>query len=74
MKAHIKGLSDAELETVYTSMTASKGGLNRGARMNMDGVKMLLTLRNELSGSDRKLTDPTKYVDLSYYEKAAGGK
>jgi len=74
MKAHIKGLSDAELETIYTSMTASKGGLNRGARMNMDGVKMLLTLRNDLSGSDRKLTDPTKYVDLSYYEKAAGGK
>jgi ABC-type nitrate/sulfonate/bicarbonate transport system substrate-binding protein len=74
MKAHIKGLSDAELETVYTSMTASKGGLNRGAKMNMDGVKMLLTLRNELSGADRKLTDPTKYVDLSYYEKAAGGK
>jgi ABC-type nitrate/sulfonate/bicarbonate transport system substrate-binding protein len=74
MKAHIKGMSDAELETIYTSMTASKGGLNRGARMNMDGVKMLLTLRNDLSGSDKKLTDPTKYVDLSYYEKATGGK
>ena len=74
MKAHIKGMSDAELETIYTSMTASKGGLNRGARMNMDGVKMLLTLRNDLSGSDRKLTDPSKYVDLSYYEKATGGK
>jgi ABC-type nitrate/sulfonate/bicarbonate transport system substrate-binding protein len=74
MKAHIKGMSDAELETIYVSMTASKGGLNRGARMNMDGVKMLLTLRNDLAGADKKLTDPTKYVDLSYYEKATGGK
>jgi ABC-type nitrate/sulfonate/bicarbonate transport system substrate-binding protein len=74
MKAHIKGLSDADLESVYTSMTTSKGGLNRGAKMNMDGVKMLLTLRNDLAGSDKKLTDPTKYVDLSYYQKASGGK
>jgi ABC-type nitrate/sulfonate/bicarbonate transport system substrate-binding protein len=74
MKEHIKGMSDAELEAIYTAMTASKGGLNRGARMNMDGVKMLLTLRNDLSGSDRKLSDPYKYVDLSYYEKATGAK
>jgi ABC-type nitrate/sulfonate/bicarbonate transport system substrate-binding protein len=74
MKQHIKGMSDAELESIYTSMVASKGGLNRAAKMNMEGVKMLLTLRNDLSGSDKKLTDPTKYVDLSYYEKATGGK
>jgi ABC-type nitrate/sulfonate/bicarbonate transport system substrate-binding protein len=74
MKAHIKGMSDSELEAIYTQMTTSKGGLNRGAKMNMDGVRMLLTLRNDLSGSDKKLTDPSKYVDLSYYEKATGGK
>jgi ABC-type nitrate/sulfonate/bicarbonate transport system substrate-binding protein len=74
MKQHIKGMSDDELESIYQSMVASKGGLNRGAKMNMDGVKMLLTLRNDLSGSDKKLTDPFKYVDLSYYEKATGGK
>jgi hypothetical protein len=41
--------------------------------MNMAGVRVLLDLRNELSGSDRKLTDPNKYVDLSYYQKAIGG-
>jgi hypothetical protein len=74
MKAHIKGMSDSELEAIYTQMTTSKGGLNPGAKMNMDGVRMLLTLRNDLSDSDKKLTDPSKYVDLSYYEKAAGGK
>jgi ABC-type nitrate/sulfonate/bicarbonate transport system substrate-binding protein len=74
LKQHVKGMSDDELASIYTSMVASKGGLNRGARMNMEGVKMLLTLRNDLSGSDKKLTDPTKYVDLSYYEKATASR
>ena len=74
MKQHIKGMSDDELASIYTSMVGSKGGLNRGARMNMEGVKMLLALRNDLSGSDKKLTDPTKYVDLSYYQEATAGR
>jgi ABC-type nitrate/sulfonate/bicarbonate transport system substrate-binding protein len=74
MKKNIKGLSDAELESAYTEMVTSKGGLNRGAKINMDGVKMLLTLRNEVAPAGKQLTDPNKYVDLSYYEKATGGK
>jgi ABC-type nitrate/sulfonate/bicarbonate transport system substrate-binding protein len=74
MKKNIKGMSDAELESAYNEMVTSKGGLNKGAKINMDGAKMLLTLRNELSGSDKKLTDPSKYVDMSYYEKAMAKK
>ncbi|MEA2993855.1 MAG: hypothetical protein QOD40_2775 [Alphaproteobacteria bacterium] len=74
MKKNIKGMSDAELESAYTEMVTSKGGLNKGAKINVDGAKMLLTLRNELSGSDKKLTDPSKYVDMSYYEKAMAKK
>jgi ABC-type nitrate/sulfonate/bicarbonate transport system substrate-binding protein len=74
MKKNIKGMSDAELESAYTEMVTSKGGLNKGAKINADGVKMLLTLRNELSGSDKKLTDPSKYVDMSYYDKAMAKK
>ena len=74
MRKHIKGLSDAEIEATYNEMVTSKGGLNRRGAMNMEGVRMLLTLRNELAGSGRKLTDPNKYLDLSYYQKALGGK
>jgi ABC-type nitrate/sulfonate/bicarbonate transport system substrate-binding protein len=74
MKKHIKGLSDEELDSAYTEMVTSKGGLNKGARINMDGVKMLLALRNDLSGSPKKLTDASKYIDLSWYDKAMAGK
>jgi ABC-type nitrate/sulfonate/bicarbonate transport system substrate-binding protein len=74
LKKYVKGRSDSELEATYTEMVTSKGGLNRRGAMNMEGVKMLLTLRNELSGSPRKLSDANKYIDLSYYAKAAAGK
>ncbi len=74
MKKRITGLSDAEVETIYTAMTSGKGGLNPGAKINIEGVKMLLDLRNQYSGSDKKLNDPYKYIDLSYYEKAIGNK
>jgi len=74
MKKNIKGLSDEEIESAYTEMVTSKGGLNRRGAMNMDGVRMLLSLRNELAGSGRKLDDPNKYIDLSYYQKATAGK
>jgi ABC-type nitrate/sulfonate/bicarbonate transport system substrate-binding protein len=73
MRKFVKGRSDAELEATYTEMVTSKGGLNRRGAMNMEGVKMLLTLRNELSGSPVKLIDANKYIDLSYYKKAISG-
>jgi hypothetical protein len=41
--------------------------------MNMDGVRTLIALRNDLSGAKRIDADPTKYVDLSYYDKALAG-
>jgi len=41
--------------------------------MNMEGVKTLIALRNELSGA-KKIDSPiSKYVDLSFYEKALAG-
>jgi ABC-type nitrate/sulfonate/bicarbonate transport system substrate-binding protein len=70
MKTRIKGISDEEAETIYMAMTSGKGGLNKGAKVNDAGVKMLLDLRNEFSGSDKKLTDTKKYVDTTYYDKA----
>jgi ABC-type nitrate/sulfonate/bicarbonate transport system substrate-binding protein len=70
MKSRIKGITDEEADTIYAAMTGGKGGLNRGSKVNIDGVKMLLDLRNQFSGSDKKLTDPNKYIDVTYYDKA----
>lgn len=70
LKQRIKNLSDEEAESVYGALTSSKGGLNRGAQVNIEGVKMLLSLRSDYGVPKKTLTDPMKYVDLSYYDKA----
>jgi len=68
LKAHVGGLSDDEGNVVYAALTNANSGLNRKAELNIEGVKTLLDLRNESSGTN--LHDPSKYIDLSYYEKA----
>lgn len=74
LHAHVKKLTPDDLKVVYKALTDEKGGLTRGAKMNMDGVRTLLKLRTEYSKPHKVLTDPYKYVDLSYYEKAMGKK
>jgi ABC-type nitrate/sulfonate/bicarbonate transport system substrate-binding protein len=73
LKGRIKGLDDKEANTIYTSLTGGKGGLNRKAEINIEGVKTVLSLRGEYAEPKKTLTDPNKYIDLSYYEKATKG-
>ncbi len=70
LRDRIKSLSAEDAASIYASLVSGKGGLNRGAAINMDGVKTLLELRNQLGDGKKILNDPMKYVDLSYYEKA----
>jgi len=70
LRNRIKTLSAEDAASIYASLVSGKGGLNRGAAINMDGVKTLLDLRNKLGDGKQILNDPMKYVDLSYYEKA----
>lgn len=70
LKKRIKGLDDKEAETVYASLTSGKGGLNPKAAINVEGVKTVLSLRGQYAEPKMNLTDPNKYIDLSYYNKA----
>ena len=70
LKARVKGLTDADADIVYAALTSGKGGLNRKAEINIEGVRTLLKLRSEYSVPKKTLTDPYKYVDMSYHEKA----
>jgi len=71
LKERIKSLTPEDAETLYASLVSGKGGLNKRAAINMEGVKMLLELRNKLGDGKKQLDDPMKYVDLSYYQKAS---
>lgn len=72
LKKNIKGLADKDAEIIYASLTSGAGGLNKKAEINMAGMKTVLALRGEYATPKKNLTDPNKYVDLSYQKKAVG--
>lgn len=54
----------------YEILLDQKKGFARRAELDVEGVKTVLALRSEYGEPRKALTDPTKYFDLQYYEKA----
>jgi ABC-type nitrate/sulfonate/bicarbonate transport system substrate-binding protein len=73
LKSRLKGTSDEDLSKIYDRITGP-GGLTRRAAVNMKGVETVLKLRTKNGEPKKEMGPPSKYVDLSYYEKALGGK
>jgi ABC-type nitrate/sulfonate/bicarbonate transport system substrate-binding protein len=69
LKTRMKGMSDEDLSRLYDRITGP-GGLNRKAAVNMQGVETVLKLRARHGEPKKDMGPPSKYVDLSYYEKA----
>ena len=57
---------------VLDSLLSPRSGLTPNAAMLMDGVDIVLDLRSRY-GTGVKLTDPSKYIDLTYYNEAIAG-
>ena len=70
--AHNKRLKQDQAEAIYKEMTEGVGGLHRKAEVKMKGVETVLALRNQYGVPRMTLTDPSKYLELSYYKKATG--
>ena len=47
-----------------------QSSLARKAALDVDGIRAVLELRSRFAPSPPPSTDPTRYYDLSYYEKA----
>lgn len=56
---------------VMNSLLSAKSGLTPNGAILPDGVKKVLELRSKYSGGSA-LTDPSKYIDLSYYNSVVG--
>lgn len=56
----------------YDILLDPTGGFAHKAAFDMDGIRTVLALRTEYGEPKKVLTDPAKYVDLSYYKKAVG--
>ena len=54
----------------YDILLAEQGGLIRDLDIDMDGVRTVLALRSKYARPRKMLTDPGRYVDLSYRARA----
>ncbi|MDH7796606.1 MULTISPECIES: ABC transporter substrate-binding protein [unclassified Beijerinckia] len=57
---------------VMASLLSPRSGLTPKAAMLMDGVATVLDLRSRY-GAGAKLSDPAKYIDLTYYNQVVAG-
>lgn len=70
--ANIRDMTPALARQSYDLLLAAKGGLTRDLALDPAGLRTVLELRSKYGAPQKTLTDPMKYVDLSYYEKALG--
>ncbi len=70
--ANIRDMTPALAKQSYDLLLADNGGLSRDLAIDLPGIRTVLELRSKYGTPQKTLTDPMKYVDLSYYEKALG--
>jgi ABC-type nitrate/sulfonate/bicarbonate transport system substrate-binding protein len=68
--ANIRDMTPALAKQAYDLLAADKGGLSRDLALDPAGVRTVLQLRSKYGIPQKTLSDPTKYIDLSYYDKA----
>lgn len=70
--ANIRDMTPSLAKQSYDLLLADKGGITRDLALDMDGIRTVLQLRSKYGLPRKLLTDPTPYIDLSYYGKAFG--
>jgi len=70
LRKNLPNMSEAQAHRSYDVLLDPKTGFTQKAALNEAGVKTVLELRSEYGQPNKKLTDPQKYYDLSYYRKA----
>jgi hypothetical protein len=68
--ANIPNMTPAVAERTCEVLLATEGGFARAAEIDWKGVDTVLTLRSKYGVPSKRLDDPGKYFDLSYYERA----
>src|SRR5258705_232379 len=69
--ANIRDMTPPLAKQAYDILLADKGGLYRNLAPDAAGIRTVLELRSKYGTPQKTLTDPVKYIDLSYYEKAS---
>lgn len=66
--ANVRDMTPALSKQGYDALLS--GGFSRDVSIDIKGMQTVLALRSKYAQPPKKLTDPKKYIDLSYYDKA----
>ena len=72
LQKNVPGMTSELAGKTHDALLAPVGGFERTAALDLEGARTVLKLRSEYGRPQKELTDPTRYVDLSYYERASG--
>jgi len=67
---HVPQMSPALAATTYRELLDPKAGFFRQGRMNVAGIRTVLSLRSRYATPHKQLSDPSKYYDPTYYRAA----
>jgi ABC-type nitrate/sulfonate/bicarbonate transport system substrate-binding protein len=70
--AHIRDMTPALARRSYELLVSDKGGLSRDLAPDVAGIATVLQLRGKYATPRKALSDPMKYVDMRYHDKAFG--
>jgi ABC-type nitrate/sulfonate/bicarbonate transport system substrate-binding protein len=71
LQRNVRAMTPELAAKTYDVLLAPAGGFERNAALDVEGARTVLKLRSEYGQPRKELTDPMRYVDLSYYEQAA---
>ena len=70
LRKNVPNMNKQLAEKSYGILLDPKQGFARRAQFDFPGIQTVLALRSEYGKPHKELTDPKKYIDLSYYAKA----
>jgi ABC-type nitrate/sulfonate/bicarbonate transport system substrate-binding protein len=70
LRKSLPNMSPELADKAHAILLDPKSGFQRKARIDIEGVRTVLALRSEYGEPKKALTDPAKYYDPSYYDKA----
>jgi ABC-type nitrate/sulfonate/bicarbonate transport system substrate-binding protein len=71
LQKSVRGMTPELAGKTHEVLLAPVGGFEKGAALDLEGVRTVLKLRSEYGQPRKELTDPTRYIDLSYHERAS---
>jgi hypothetical protein len=70
--AHVPSMTFDLAHKTCDVLLAPEGGFYRDVTPSIPGIRTVLALRTKYGEPHRDLTDPTRYIDLSYLQEALG--